>query len=180
MTRDEEQRFWRNLPRARPSRVVVPGPGQESVWNYPRPPSLQPDGRRIRVEFAGVVVADTRRALRVLETAGPPTFYLPPDDVRTDLLVAETRETFCEWKGTARYWTLRVDERSSPGAAWSYPEPDPAFAALRNHLAFFAGRVDACSVDGERVRPQPGDFYGGWVTNEIVGPFKGEPGTEGW
>jgi uncharacterized protein (DUF427 family) len=159
---------------------VEPGPGQESVWDYPRPPRIERDGRLVRVEFGGAVVAETRSALRVLETSSPPTFYLPAADVRTDLLEPEAKRTFCEWKGTARYWTLRVGGRTSPAAAWSYPEPDPDFAALRDHFSFFAGRVDACSVDGERVRPQAGDFYGGWVTAEIVGPFKGEPGTEGW
>jgi uncharacterized protein (DUF427 family) len=180
VTRDAERRFWRNAPRERPPRVVPPGPGQESVWDYPRPPRIEPDSRIVRVEFAGVVVAETRRALRVLETSSPPTFYLPPEDVRTDLLTPETRETFCEWKGTARYWRLRVEARTSPSAAWGYPEPDPAFAELRDRLAFFAGRVDACCVGGERVQAQPGEFYGGWVTSEIVGPFKGEQGTEGW
>lgn len=180
MSRDAERRFWRGVARERPARAETPGPGQESVWDYPRPPRVEPDGRLVRVEFAGVAVAETRRALRVLETASPPTFYLPAADVRTDLLEPEARETFCEWKGVALYWTLRVGGRSAPSAAWSYPEPDPAYAALRDHLAFFAGRVDACSVDGERVRPQPGGFYGGWITREIVGPFKGEPGTERW
>lgn len=180
MTRDAERRFWRNAPRQRPARRIAPGPGQESVWDYPRPPRIEPDSRVVRVEFGGVVVAETRRALRVLETSSPPTFYLPSEDVRTEFLTPEARETFCEWKGTAHYWTLRVGDRTAVSAAWSYPQPAPDFAELRDRLAFFAGRIDACSVDGELVEPQPGDFYGGWVTSEIVGPFKGEPGTERW
>lgn len=158
----------------------VPSPGQESVWDYPRPPRIEPTGRRVRVIVDGVVVADTIRALRVLETASPPTFYIPPDDVRLDLLVPETRHTVCEWKGEASYWAIRVSQRLVASAGWSYPRPTPAFEAIRDHLAFYAGRVDEAWVDDERVVPQPGDFYGGWVTSEIVGPFKGEPGTLGW
>jgi uncharacterized protein (DUF427 family) len=157
-----------------------PGPGQESVWDYPRPPRIEPTGRRVRVLVDGVVVADTTRALRVLETASPPTFYIPPDDVRLDLLEPEARHTTCEWKGEASYWAVRVGGRVVASVGWSYPRPRPAFEAIRDHLAFYAGRVDEAWVDDERVEPQPGDFYGGWVTSEIVGPFKGEPGTLGW
>jgi uncharacterized protein (DUF427 family) len=159
---------------------VPPGTGQESVWDYPRPPRIEPTARRVRVVVAGVTVADTTHALRVLETASPPTFYIPPADVRLDLLVPETRHTVCEWKGEAAYWTVRAGGRTMPSAAWSYPRPRPAFEAIRDHLAFYAGRVDEAWVDEERVRPQAGDFYGGWVTSEIVGPFKGDPGTLGW
>jgi uncharacterized protein (DUF427 family) len=158
----------------------APGPGQESVWDYPRPPRIEPTGRRVRVIVDGVVVADTTRALRVLETASPPTFYIPPDDVRLDLLVPESRHTVCEWKGEASYWTVQIGPRHVAAAGWSYPRPTPAFERIRDHLAFYAGRVDEAWVDDERVVPQPGDFYGGWVTSEIVGPFKGEPGTLGW
>ena len=163
-----------------PTTRPVPGPGQESVWDYPRPPRIEPTGRRVRVVVDGVVIADTTRALRVLETASPPTFYIPPDDVRLDLLVPETRHTVCEWKGEASYWAVQVGQRRVASAGWSYPRPTPAFEAIRDHLAFYAGRVDEAWVDDERVVPQPGDFYGGWVTSEIVGPFKGEPGTLGW
>jgi uncharacterized protein (DUF427 family) len=157
-----------------------PGPGQESVWDYPRPPRIEPTGRHVRVVVDGVVVAETTRALRVLETASPPTFYIPPDDVRLDLLEPESRHTTCEWKREADYWAVRFGEHVVASVGWSYPRPTPAFEAIRDHVAFYAGRVDEAWVDDERVVPQPGDFYGGWVTSEIVGPFKGEPGTLGW
>ncbi len=163
----------------KPKRIES-GPGQESVWDYPRPPRIEPSTRRVRVEFAGVLVAETRAAKRVLETSQPPAWYLPPEDVRLDLLEPSARRSFCEWKGTARYWTLRVGERCAEDAAWSYPDPTPGFQTIRDHLAFYPGRVDACWVDDERVRPGPGDFYGGWITSEVVGPFKGGPGTTGW
>jgi uncharacterized protein (DUF427 family) len=161
-------------------RRIEPGPGQESVWDYPRPPRLEPSTRLVRVLFNGEVVAETRRALRVLETSHPPTYYIPPEDVRPRLLERSSRSSFCEWKGRARYLSLKVGDRRSPDAAWSYPDPSPAFAALRDHLAFYPSRVDECIVDGEVVRSQPGDFYGGWITAEVVGPFKGDPGTMGW
>jgi len=175
-----ERERWRRLPRRRPAEVVTPGPGQESVWDYPRPPRLEPARRRVRVEVAGAVVAESDRALRVCETAGPPVYYVPRADVRAELLVASPRTSLCEWKGRARYWTLRVGERVAEDAAWEYPEPDADYAVLRDHLAFYPERVDACWLDDERVAPQPGDFYGGWVTADVVGPFKGEPGSEGW
>ncbi|MCZ6785222.1 MAG: DUF427 domain-containing protein [Proteobacteria bacterium] len=166
--------------RVRPANIPRPGPGQESVWDYPRPPRVEAVARTIRVEFAEEVVAESGRALRVVETASPPVYYIPPDDVRRDLLVPEVHETFCEWKGIARYWSLRVDGRTAKGAAWSYPDPDPEFASIRDHIAFHPGRVDACTVGDDRVIPQPGEYYGGWITPELVGPFKGEPGSEGW
>ena len=171
---------WRRLPRERPARIVAPGPGQESVWDYPRPPRLERDGRRIRVERGGVVLAETTAAYRVCETSSPPTFYLPPGDVRTDLLEPSAHTTLCEWKGRARYWSVCTPDGVVENAAWSYPEPFPEYAALRDHLAFFPARMDACWVGDARVTSQPGGYYGGWVTPEIVGPFKGEPGTEGW
>jgi uncharacterized protein (DUF427 family) len=160
---------------------IEPGPGQESVWDYPRPPRVERTTRRVVVAYAGQTVADSRRALRVCETAGPPVYYIPPEDVRVDLLGPSTvRRTFCEWKGMASYRDLRVGERFARAAAWSYPIPSPGFEAIAGHLAFYAGRVDGCSLDGERVRPQPGRYYGGWITDDLVGPFKGDPGTEGW
>jgi uncharacterized protein (DUF427 family) len=159
---------------------IRPGPGQESVWDYPRPPRVEPSRRRVRVEMGGTVVAESSRAMRVLETAGAPVWYLPPDDVRTDLLVPAEGRTFCEWKGAATYFDLRVGDRVAHRAAWSYPDPSPGYEAIRGHVAFYAGRVGAAFVDGERVTPQPGGFYGGWITSDVVGPFKGEPGTEGW
>ena len=161
-------------------KVERAGPGQESVWDYPRPPRVEPSSRRVRVVFAGRVVADTAAALRVLETSHPPTWYLPPADVDDGCLVPAPGQSLCEWKGMASYWTLRVDGRESPGAAWSYAAPPRDYAALAGYLAFYPGRVDACYVDEERVRSQPGDFYGGWITADVVGPFKGAPGTRGW
>lgn len=153
---------------------------KESVWDYPRPPRLEPSPRRIRVVFAGLTVVDSRCAHRVLETSHPPTWYMPPEDVRTDLLQPSARTSFCEWKGRARYWTLRVDGRVAPDAFWDYPEPTPAFAPIAGHFSLYPARMDACFVDDETVQAQPGDFYGGWITSEITGPFKGGPGTVGW
>lgn len=174
------RQYWRNVARVRPENIASPGPGQESVWDYPRPPVVQLVARRIRVEFDDEVIADTQRALRVIETSSPPVYYVPPQDVRREFLAPAAKTTFCEWKGVARYWTVRVHQREAVDAAWSYPQPDEGYAAIRDFFAFFAGRVDACFVGDERVMPQPGDYYGGWVTAEIVGPFKGDPGTEGW
>lgn len=163
----------------RPVRAIA-GPGEESVWDYPRPPRLEPSGRHVRVEHGGTVIADTRRAIRVLETAGAPVWYLPPEDVRTDLLEPAAGETVCEWKGTASYFHLRVGDELARRAAFTYRRPDPGYEAIAGYIGFYASRVDRATVDGEAVRPQPGGFYAGWVTDEIVGPIKGEPGTEGW
>ena len=160
---------------------IEPGPGQESVWDYPRPPRLEVNERHLQVVVAGVVIADSTGGYRVCETSQPPAFYLPPDDVRTDLLAPTTSRTFCEWKGQARYWTIRVpdaDERRD--AAWSYDSPRGAFGPIAGHLAFYPQRVDACFVDGEPVERMDGAFYGGWITSEVVGPFKGAAGTLHW
>ena len=158
----------------------TPGPGQESVWDYPRPPRLERTTRHIQVVLNGQVVADTRRALRLLETSHPPTYYIPRKNVRTDLLFPAQGSSFCEWKGSARYYTVRVGEVVAARAAWSYPDPLPRFAALKDHIAFYASAVVRCTVDGETVRPQPGGFYGGWITDDLAGPFKGSPGSAGW
>ncbi len=168
------------LSRPRPATIDPAGPGQESVWSYPRPPRVEPTARLVRVEFNGVVIAESRRALRVLETASPPVYYLPPDDVRTDLLRPSGHLTVCEWKGSAEHSDLVVGTMSSPRAAWSYATPNPGYEQITGYFAFYPGRVDEATVDGERVRPQPGGYYGGWGTSEIVGPWKGEPGTQGW
>jgi uncharacterized protein (DUF427 family) len=164
----------------RPSSSPVLGPRQESVSDYPRPPRVAPESRRVRVEVAGVIVAESARAVRVLETAGPPCWYLPTGDVRTDFLRSVADTTVCEWKGVASYYDIVVGDRVARRAAWAYHDPKPGYEALRDRVAFYASRVDAAWVEDERVTPQPGPFYGGWVTSEIVGPFKGEPGTEGW
>jgi uncharacterized protein (DUF427 family) len=162
-------------------RRIEPGPGQESVWDYPRPPRMEPSRRRARVEFDGITVADSTRAVRVLETSQPPAYYLPPQDVRMDLLVpSDGRRTVCEWKGDASYFDLRTGDRVAPRAAWTYLDPLPDFAELTGWIAFYPARVDACFLDDEEVSAQPGDYYGGWVTGDIVGPFKGGPGTQGW
>ena len=150
------------------------------MWAYPRPPRVESVAARVRVVFAGEVVADSARALRVVETASPPCYYLPPADVRLDLLEASGRRTLCEWKGESRYRTVRVGDHVAEDAAWSYPEPWSGFEAIRDHWAFFAGPMDACYVGEHRVRPQPGRYYGGWITPDLVGPFKGESGSEGW
>ncbi len=165
------------VPRPKP---VQPLPGQESVWDYPRPPRLEPATPRLRVIFNGQTIADTRRGLRVLETSHPPVYYFPPADVALTYLTRTGQSSFCEWKGRAGYYTVQVDGRRAESAAWFYPNPTPAFAALKDYIAFYAAPMEACLVDDEQARPQPGGFYGGWVTNAIVGPFKGEPGTSGW
>ncbi len=162
------------------SRPIEPGPGQESVWDYPRPPRVEASPKAIRVEFAGRVIAETRRAFRVLETSHPPVYYLPPEDIVPGILVPSPRASFCEFKGRAAYHSLVVGDRRSPDAAWSSPDPAPTFASIRGHLAFYPSRVDVCTVDGQPVLAQPGDFYGGWLTPDIVGPFKGGAGTGGW
>lgn len=159
---------------------VKAGPGQESVWDYPRPPRLEPVSKRLRVVFGGETVADTTRGYRVLETSHPPVYYFPKDDVRTEFLQRETGCSVCEWKGEAGYWTLTVNGQKSANAAWSYEHPKPVFAPICGYLAFYPGRVDECYVDEERVQPQPGGFYGGWITSDVTGPFKGEPGSKGW
>jgi uncharacterized protein (DUF427 family) len=152
----------------------------ESVWDYPRPPLVEATKRRIRVEHGDVTVADTTHAFRVLETSHPPAYYIPPEDVQMQYLRPSRRHTFCEFKGRASYYDLAVGEEVVRDAVWYYPEPSPCYEVIRDHLAFYPGRVDACYVDEERVIPQAGDFYGGWITSDIEGPFKGGPGTTGW
>ena len=159
---------------------IEPGPGQESVWDYPRPPVMDPSDEHVVVRHRGAVVADTRRSVRVLETSQPPAYYLPPDDVDMALLVPSTRQSFCEWKGVASYFDVVVGDVTTPAAAWTYRDPVPAFAAIAGYVAFYAQLLDECVVDGERVSPNEGSFYGGWVTSRVVGPFKGGAGTAGW
>ena len=163
------------------AKLAANGLPEESVWDYPRPPAVVPCERRVRVRHGDLVVADSQRALRVLETASPPTIYVPAADVRTDLLEeAPEKHSVCEWKGRASYFHLDSETGRAEHSAWTYPEPKEPYAPLRDHYAFYAGRVDACFLDDERVTPQGGEFYGGWVTAEVVGPYKGEPGSEGW
>lgn len=154
----------------------------ESVWDYPRPPRLERTARRLRVVHAGVVVAETVRGWRVLETSHPPVYYVPQEDVRIEWMRRSARRgSFCEFKGVAGYWSLALPgERAVEDVAWSYAEPSPGFEALADCLAFYASRVDACYVDEEQVLAQSGDFYGGWITKDVTGPFKGAAGTLAW
>ena len=158
---------------------------KESVWDYPRPPRVEPVARTIRIILAGRAIVETRDAKRVLETSHPPVYYLPREAFTCELLASANR-SFCEWKGMATYWSLRQAGRADQAGrteidcAWSYPDPTPAFATIRDHLAVYPAAMDACFVDDEQVTPQPGRFYGGWVTSNLVGPFKGAPGTMGW
>jgi len=159
---------------------IEPAPGQESVWDYPRPPALEATSNLLRVEFGGLTIAETTHAFRVLETSQPPAYYFPPDDVDLSHLVATSQRTFCEWKGQAHYFTVVAGDRESPDAVWSYGSPVERFAPITGYLAFYPQRVDACFVDGELVQANEGGFYGGWITSKIVGPFKGGPGSAGW
>jgi uncharacterized protein (DUF427 family) len=161
-------------------RSATPDPARESVWDYPRPPALERTPRLIEVHFADVVIASSSAAWRVLETSHPPVYYIPPEDVRLEYLKPARGASWCEWKGQAAYYDVRVGDRVAERAAWTYPEPTSRFAPIAHHVAFYPGRMDACFVDGERVRAQPGDFYGGWITSDLDGPFKGVPGSQGW
>jgi len=160
---------------------IEPEPGQESAWDYPRPPKLDASHQHVEVVHAGITIVDSFRTIRVLETRQAPAYYVPRDDVRMDFLFKDKRRSWCEWKGAATYYGLRL-----PGTddlfdvAWSYLTPTPSYAAIAGYLAFYAQKLDRCLVDGEPAEPNAGDFYGGWVTSRVVGPFKGEPGTEGW
>lgn len=155
-------------------------PGQESVWDYPRPAIAQPCAARIMIEHRGVIVADSRRTVRTLETSHPPSYYIPRDDIAPGVLRRAQGSSFCEWKGAATYWDVVLDGIVLPRVGWSYASPTPGFAMLRDHVAFYAAPFDRCSVDGETVVPQPGGFYGGWITSVVAGPFKGIPGSTGW
>jgi uncharacterized protein (DUF427 family) len=159
---------------------IEPGPGQESVWDYPRPPRVEPTPKRVRIVFNGVTIADSVNTRRVLETSHPPAYYIPQADIRMEYFTATPRRTFCEFKGQASYWTISVNGKTETDAAWSYAQPAPGFESIKDHIAVYPGRMDACYVDDEPVQAQAGDFYGGWITSDIVGPFKGGPGTLGW
>lgn len=170
--------MWQYKGQKKPDFATVPTPGQESVWDYPRPPKLLPDGRLVEVYYGDQAVAWSRETSRVIETASPPSFYIPPKDVNWELLSFSAGRSICEWKGVAKYWKLSSNPKVGV-VGWSYSDPTPAFEKIRDYISFYPA-VLACYVSGERVRAQPGQFYGGWVTNEIVGPFKGSPGTEYW
>lgn len=155
-------------------------PGQESVWSFPRPAIAEPTSAHIVIAHGGMIIADTRAAVRTLETSHPPSYYIPPADIAPGLLRRAGGGSFCEWKGEAIYWDVVFGDRVLPRVGWSYPSPTPPFSALRDHVAFYAEPFDRCSVNGETVVPQAGVFYGGWITSGVAGPFKGEPGTLGW
>lgn len=170
---------WKYTGDGRPPFAVEPGPGEESVWDYPRPPRMEADRRLVEVRSGELEVARTRRSIRVLETASPPGVYIPPEDVRLELLEPFPGSSLCEWKGRARYWSVRTPDGLNEKAGWSYPDPSEGFEEIAGYISFYPARLE-CSVAGERAEPQPGGFYGGWLTKEIVGPVKGEPGTGGW
>lgn len=161
-------------------RRVQPGPGQESVWDYPRPPRVERVPHRVTIEFGGRTVVDTTEALRVLETSHPPAFYLPFAAFTGGELLPAPGSSFCEFKGAARYLSLRVGEEVAEAALWTYPEPSPGYEALAGTASVYPGRMDRCTVGGVEVVAQQGGFYGGWITPDVVGPFKGAPGTRGW
>ncbi|MEM7153696.1 MAG: DUF427 domain-containing protein [Myxococcota bacterium] len=170
---------WFQGERPRPQNIDPTGPGQESAWSYPRPPRLDRSPHLVRVEWAGRVIAETRNALRVLETSHPPNYYVPPADVDWSALVQAPGSSLCEWKGEARYWSVRAGGQVVANAAWSYPDPFDDFAEVLDHVSFYCATLQ-CWVGDERALPQPGGFYGGWVTSHVTGPFKGGPGTQGW
>lgn len=172
---------WKHRGQARPPWADSPAPGQESVWDFPRPAICEPTSAHLVVRYDGVVVAQTRRGFRALETAHPPTYYFPAEDVQQEYLQPRRGTTVCEWKGTARYWdVVGPSGRRANGAAWSYPSPFGDFEPIAGCFAFYAQDLDECLVDGEVARPQPGGFYAGWITSHYAGPFKGEKGSAGW
>jgi uncharacterized protein (DUF427 family) len=170
--------MWEYRGQKRPAFALPTQPGQESVWDYTRPPTVQPCDRQVVVEVGGQTLARSTTAYRVMETASPPGFYIPENDVDWDKLAPAAGSSVCEWKGAASYWRL-ASQPAGIAVGWSYPDPISDFKILKDYISFYPGRVD-CYVDGEKVRPQPGEFYGGWITEDVVGPFKGERGTGHW
>ena len=157
-----------------------PGPGQESAWDYPRPPRVEPSHERVEVWLGEVRIAASTRSLRVLETSHPPTYYLPVDDFQPGALLATEGSSWCEFKGRATYFDVHGADAVAPRAAWTYPTPSPGFERIAGYVAVMPGAMQRCTVDGEVVRAQEGGFYGGWITARVVGPFKGGPGSWGW
>ncbi len=164
---------WEYYGQKRPSFAITPKKGEESVWDYPRPPGIIPDSREVLIRLGDTVIVETKQAIRILETASPPTFYLPPSDINFEFLIKSPGTSRCEWKGAATYWDVVTPSKKLEKVGWSYPEPFDEFREISGYLSFYPAHLD-CFVDGERVRPQPGGFYGGWITKEIVGPVKGE------
>ena len=170
---------WKYRGDVRPDFAIAPEEGQESVWDYPRPPKIDPDNRKVLVEIQSEIIAESTSTIRILETSSPPVFYIPEKDIDLSKLKEGTGSSLCEWKGPAKYWNVITDSEVLENVGWSYPAPFPGYEEIRDYISFYPAKLE-CYVDGERVLPQPGGFYGGWVTSEIVGPFKGEPGTGRW
>ncbi|MEO1220781.1 MAG: DUF427 domain-containing protein [Pseudomonadota bacterium] len=156
------------------------GPGQESVWDYPRPAICEPTSRRVQIIHKGITLVDSANAWRTLETSHPPTYYIPQTDIAMEHLHANSRRTMCEWKGQARYFDIMVADDTVQAGAWSYAEPTPGFANIQDYVAFYPEPLDHCLIDGEKITPQPGQFYGGWISQYEAGPFKGIPGSQFW
>ncbi len=159
---------------------IKPQAGQESVWDYPRPPRLEKTNKSIQVYFNGVCIIDTQGAYRVLETSHPPSYYLPPADIQMQYFKPAVGKSICEWKGQANYYSIVIGDKTAERVAWAYPRPTSEFAVIKDYIALYPALMDKCVVNGEIVQPQPGEFYGGWVTSDVVGPFKGIPGSWGW
>jgi uncharacterized protein (DUF427 family) len=159
---------------------IKPAAWQESVWDYPRPPRLEKISKEIKIIFNGETIVLTNIAMRVLETSHPPVYYIPSVDIKMEFLIPGIGNSFCEWKGNSNYYDVRIKDKLANKAAWYYPSPTNEFTEIKNFVAFYASKMDGCYIDSEKVIPQPGGFYGGWITKDIVGPFKGEPGTFGW
>ena len=176
-TRKVKSEMWQYYGQERPNFAITPKLNQESVWDYPRPPRINVETRHVVVwSQSGDLVAKTSNAKRLCETASPPQVYIPVNDVALSLLEITPGSSFCEWKGRARYWAL---SGGGQAVGWDYPDVDAAYGLLAGHISFYPGRLK-CTVAGEAVIPQPGEFYGGWITSELVGPYKGEPGTGHW
>lgn len=167
----------RRLPPPKPLPVK---PGQRSAWDFPRPPAIELESRHVRAEFGGVPIASSARCVKVLETSHPPVFFFPPDDCNADALRRARNTSFCEWKGEAVYFDVIVGDRVAAGAGFAYPRPSKRFKEYAGWISLYAGPMDACYVGDERVEPQPGGFYSGWITPDVVGPFKGIEGSWGW
>lgn len=159
---------------------IIPEIGQESVWNYPRPAILEDTNKHLKVVFNNIIIAETCQGKRVLETSHPPVYYFPPQDVKLEYLRENSQKSYCEWKGVSSYYDIIMGDKIVKNASWSYLQPTSPFITLKGYYAFYVKLMDACYVNDELVTPQPGNFYGGWITKDIVGPFKGEPGTMGW
>ncbi|MFL2935519.1 MAG: DUF427 domain-containing protein [Myxococcota bacterium] len=172
---------WDYTGASRPSFAEATRVGEESVWDYPRPPAVRGDSRHVEIRLGDIIVASSRRAVRLLETASPPTFYIPEEDMNFDVIKKSpsAATSFCEWKGAAEYFDVLGADKRLSGVLWRYPEPLPEYQALAGHFSAYPSQLE-CEVDGLRVTPQPGGFYGGWITPEVVGPFKGAPGSGGW